>query len=179
MRPRIVSRIVGADTEQHFAPEVRQQILALQTAEKLTAIFTGVVERGTGKPAAVEGYTVAGKTGTAQKVDPQRGGYSSREVLASFVGYVPAEEPQLVILAIIDEPQKWRWGSQAAGPVFRRVAQEALHYLQIPPRRARALTMGASAKPSIMEAPEDRPSHHVWRPGVVQVTGGRRVQTRE
>jgi cell division protein FtsI (penicillin-binding protein 3) len=179
MRPRIVSRIIGADTEQHFAPEVRQQILSPQTAEKLTAIFTGVVERGTGKPAAVEGYTVAGKTGTAQKVDSQRGGYSSREVLASFVGYVPAEEPQLIILAIIDEPQKWRWGSQAAGPVFRRVAQEALHYLQIPPRRARTLTMGASARPSIMEAPEDHPSHHAWRSGVVQVTGGRRVQPRE
>jgi cell division protein FtsI (penicillin-binding protein 3) len=179
MRPRIVSRIVDADTEQQFTPEVRQQILSPQTVEKLTAIFTGVVERGTGKPAAVEGYAVAGKTGTAQKIDRQRGGYSDREVLASFVGYVPAEEPQLVLLVIIDEPKKLRWGSQAAAPVFRRVAQQALHYLQIPPRRARALTMGVSAEPSWTTVQEDRLSRNTTLPGVTQVTSERLVKIRE
>jgi cell division protein FtsI (penicillin-binding protein 3) len=179
MRPRIVSRIVDADTEKHFTPEVRQQILSPQTVKKLTAIFTGVVERGTGKPAAVEGYAVAGKTGTAQKLDRQRGGYSDREVLASFVGYVPAEEPQLVLLVIIDEPKKLRWGSQAAAPVFRRVAQQALHYLQIPPRRARAFTMGVSAEPSWTTVQDDRSSRNTTLPGVTTITGGRLVKIRE
>jgi cell division protein FtsI (penicillin-binding protein 3) len=145
MRPHIVKRVVDAETVRTFDPEVRWRVLSSQTAETLTAIFTGVVERGTGKPAAVEGYTVAGKTGTAQKADPERGIYSHRKILASFVGYVPAEAPQLVILVMLDEPQKLRWGSQAAAPVFHRIAQQALHYLQIPPQHARPLTVGFPA----------------------------------
>ena len=179
MRPRIVSRLVDAETETHFPPEVRQQILSPQTVEKLTTIFTGVVERGTGKTAAVEGYTVAGKTGTAQKVDRHRGVYSNREVMASFVGYMPAEEPQLILLVMIDEPQKLRWGSQAAAPVFQRVAQQALHYLQIPPRRARALTMGAAARSPLTTFQEEQPSVNTTPSGVVQVSGEPRVQRRE
>ena len=179
MRPRIVSRLVDAETETPFLPAVRQQILSPQTVEKLTAIFTGVVERGTGKTAAVEGYTVAGKTGTAQKVDRQRGVYSNREVMASFVGYMPAEEPQLIVLVMIDEPQKLRWGSQAAAPVFQRVAQQALHYLQIPPRRAQALTMGASAHSPLPTFQEEQTSVNTTPPGVVKVSGEPRVQRRE
>jgi cell division protein FtsI (penicillin-binding protein 3) len=147
--------------------------------EKLTTIFTGVVERGTGKTAAVEGYTVAGKTGTAQKVDRQRGVYSNREVMASFVGYMPAEEPQLIMLVMIDEPQKLRWGSQAAAPVFQRVAQQALHYLQIPPRRARALTMGASAYSPLRAFQEEQTSVNTTPPGVVKVSGEPQAQRRE
>jgi cell division protein FtsI (penicillin-binding protein 3) len=180
MRPRVVSRIVDGETETRFTPEVRHQVLSPQTAEKLTGIFIGVVERGTGKPAAVEGYTVAGKTGTAQKVDNQRGVYSNREVLASFVGYVPAEEPQIALLVMLDEPQKLRWGSQAAAPVFRRVAQQALHYLQIPPRRARVLTMGASVQPPVTTAlQEDRMSVDLTIPKVVMVSGGHKAHVRE
>jgi hypothetical protein len=101
-----------------------------------------VVERGTGKPAALDSYTVGGKTGTAQKA--VRGGYSHSKIIASFVGFVPVEDPQLVMLVMIDEPQISRWGSQAAGPAFRRIAQEALRYLQVPPQVARPLTVTAS-----------------------------------
>jgi cell division protein FtsI/penicillin-binding protein 2 len=129
-----------------FPPEVRRQVLDPQTVETLRGIFAGVVERGTGKPAAVEGYAVGGKTGTAQK--SEAGGYSHSKILASFVGFVPVEDPQLIILVMIDEPQISRWGSQAAGPVFRRVAQEALRYLQIPPQLARPLTVVAASQPS-------------------------------
>jgi cell division protein FtsI (penicillin-binding protein 3) len=179
MRPRIVSRLMDAETEIPFPPEVRQQILSPQTVEKLTAIFTGVVERGTGKTAAIEGYTVAGKTGTAQKVDRQRGVYSNREVMASFVGYMPAEEPQLIVLVMIDEPQKLRWGSQAAAPVFQRVAQQALHYLQIPPRRARTLTMGASAHSPLTTFQEEQTSVNTMPPAVVKASGEPRGQRRE
>jgi cell division protein FtsI (penicillin-binding protein 3) len=105
-------------------------------------MLVGAVDRGTGKKAAVDGYTVAGKTGTAQKVDPG-GGYSRRKVLASFVGFVPAEDPQAVILVMLDEPEKDRWGGTAAAPVFKRVAEQALHHLQVPSRYARPLTLEA------------------------------------
>jgi cell division protein FtsI/penicillin-binding protein 2 len=121
-------------------------VLDAQTVATLRSIFAGVVERGTGKPAAVEGYAVGGKTGTAQKA--AAGGYSHSKIVASFVGFVPVEEPQLAILVMLDEPQISRWGSQAAGPVFRRVAQEALRYLQIPPQLAKPLTVVAASPPS-------------------------------
>ncbi|MGQ4809094.1 Stage V sporulation protein D [Candidatus Entotheonellaceae bacterium PAL068K] len=139
MRPRLVRRIDAAQETKDFAPEVRRRVVSRQTAKQLTTILIGVVARGTGKLAAVEGYTVAGKTGTAQKVDSGRRGYSRRKVLTSFVGYVPAEAPQLVILIMVDEPQIWRWGGRAAAPVFRRLAQRALPYLQIPASPAQTL----------------------------------------
>jgi cell division protein FtsI (penicillin-binding protein 3) len=143
LRPRIVERIVEGEDIQYFPPEARRQALDKQTVEKLRSIFAGVVERGTGKVAAVEGYTVGGKTGTAQKADGKA--YSHSKIVASFVGFVPVEEPQLVILVMVDEPQTARWGSQAAGPVFRRVAQEALRYLQVSPHIARPLTVMAAS----------------------------------
>jgi cell division protein FtsI/penicillin-binding protein 2 len=142
LRPRMVERIVAGDDIRDVPSEVRRQILDPQTVEKLRAVFAGVVERGTGKAAALEGYAVGGKTGTAQKAE--RGGYSHSKVVASFVGFVPLEDPQLVMLVMIDEPQISRWGSQAAGPVFRRIAQEALRYLQVLPQVARPLTVTAS-----------------------------------
>lgn len=144
MQPRLVQRMVTADAVQDFTPQVRRRILTRQTTKQLTAILAGAVARGTGQPAAVEGYRVAGKTGTAQKIDPVRGGYSRQKVLASFVGYVPAEAPQIVVLVMLDEPQIDRWGSQAAAPVFRRIAQQALHYLQIPPQNVQALPLPAT-----------------------------------
>ena len=116
-------------------------------------ILVGVVERGTGKQAAVEGYTVAGKTGTAQKVE--RGGYSHSKILASFVGYVPAEAPQLAILVIIDEPLLAKWGGEAAGPVFKRVAQQALYYLQVPSRQTQMLSLETALNPSPAPQPGD------------------------
>jgi cell division protein FtsI (penicillin-binding protein 3) len=142
MRPRVVTRLVGGDAEQVIAPQARRRVLVRQTAAQLTAMLVGAVDRGTGKKAAVDGYTVAGKTGTAQKVDPG-GGYSRRKVLASFVGFVPAEDPQAVILVMLDEPEKDRWGGTAAAPVFKRVAEQALHHLQVPSRYARPLTLEA------------------------------------
>jgi cell division protein FtsI (penicillin-binding protein 3) len=143
MRPRMVERLVDGEEVQEFPVEIRRRALAPETAERLMAIFTGVVKRGTGKSAAIEGYTVAGKTGTAQK--PDRGRYSHQKIVASFVGFVPAEAPQLVMLVLVDEPQTLRWGSQAAAPVFKRIAQEALRHLQIPPRHAWPLTVEATA----------------------------------
>jgi cell division protein FtsI (penicillin-binding protein 3) len=146
MRPRMVEHMVQGDDVQFFAPQVRHQVLSPQTVERINDILVGVVERGTGKQAAVEGYTVAGKTGTAQKVE--HGSYSHSKILASFVGYAPAEAPQLAILVIIDEPLRAKWGGEAAAPVFKRVAQQALYYLQVPSRQTQMLSLEAAMDPA-------------------------------
>jgi cell division protein FtsI (penicillin-binding protein 3) len=135
LRPRLVDRIVKGDLEQTFKPERRRRILSQQTTNRLTSILVGVVERGTGTQAALDGYLVAGKSGTAQKAE--NGRYSHSKVVASFIGYAPAEAPRFVMLVMFDEPKKKRWGGSAAAPVFRRIAAQALHHLQVPPGRIR------------------------------------------
>jgi cell division protein FtsI (penicillin-binding protein 3) len=91
-------------------------------------------EGGTGINAALEGYTVSGKTGTAQKTDAQ-GTYAKGKYTAAFVGFTPVENPELAILVVVDEPQKNYHGGVVAAPVFKKIAQEALQYLNIPPTR--------------------------------------------
>jgi len=154
MRPRMVEHVVQGDESQFFAPEVRHRVLSPQTLERMNEILVGVIERGTGKQAAVEGYTVAGKTGTAQKVE--HGSYSHSKVLAAFVGYVPAEAPQLAIVVMIDEPQLAKWGGEAAAPVFKRVAQQALYYLQVPSRQTQTLSLETMLDPTPTPPSEDR-----------------------
>jgi cell division protein FtsI (penicillin-binding protein 3) len=154
MRPRIIEHLVQGDDAQFFAPQVRHQVLSSQTVERINDILVGVVERGTGKQAAVEGYTVAGKTGTAQKVE--HGVYSHSKIVASFVGYVPAEAPQLAILVIIDEPLRAKWGGEAAAPVFKRVAQQALYALQVPSRQTQMLSLETALNPPPAPQPGDR-----------------------
>jgi cell division protein FtsI/penicillin-binding protein 2 len=98
------------------------------------SMMRDVVLEGTGTEAAVEGYQVAGKTGTAAKPDP-RGGYSTSRYVASFVGAVPASDPRLVILVTVDEPSTI-WGGTVAAPAFQQIAHFALQYLEIPPDAA-------------------------------------------
>ena len=135
LRPRLVDRMVKGDLEQTFKPERRRRILSQQTTNRLTSILVGVVERGTGAQAALDGYLVAGKSGTAQKAE--NGRYSRSKVVVSFIGYAPAEAPRFVMLVMFDEPKKKRWGGSAAAPVFRRIAEQTLHHLQVPPGRIR------------------------------------------
>jgi cell division protein FtsI (penicillin-binding protein 3) len=90
--------------------------------------------RGTGKGAALEGYSVAGKTGTAQKYDAGLGRYSNQKTTASFVGYLPAQQPRAAILVSLDEPQgEMAWGGVAAAPVFRSLAEHTMRLLRVPP----------------------------------------------
>jgi len=95
-----------------------------------------VVEHGTGHFAAVAGYEVAGKTGTAQKLDPATRRYSRAPGVLSFIGIVPADEPRLVLLVLLDEPKTEKWGSEAAAPIFSAIAGPVLRYLDVPPRDA-------------------------------------------
>jgi len=128
LEPHLVDRVEGGD-----APEPkRRRIVSRRTAQQLTQMLRGVVEEGSGTPAKVPGYRVAGKTGTAAKPEPT-GGYSTSRYVASFVGFVPASRPRLVVLVTVDEPKGAIWGGTVAAPVFSEIAQFALQYLEVPP----------------------------------------------
>jgi len=133
MKPYVVSEIRDGGGQVVFqaVPQVRRRPISPETAQALTGILEGAVVRGTGSRSAIPSYRVAGKTGTAQKVDPETGVYSPTLFVGSFAGYVPADDPRLAILVVIDEPQAESWGGVVAAPVFRRVAEQALPYLGV------------------------------------------------
>jgi cell division protein FtsI (penicillin-binding protein 3) len=137
MRPYVVSEIRASTGEPvaQFGPVVRRRSISSETAKIMTDILRGVVlTGGTGTLAAVPGYDVAGKTGTAQKVDPLTGGYSATRTVSSFVGFLPADDPKLAILVMVDEPQTVHWGGAVAAPVFQRIAAQAVRHLGILPK---------------------------------------------
>ncbi len=136
MKPMLVSRVtdVQGNVVEEMTPTVRRQVVPSHVARLVGDMLTGVTgPGGTGEAAAMEGYLVAGKTGTAQKADFTRGGYAPDAWTATFVGFVPANRPRLVISVVIDEPVIEHYGGTIAGPVFRRVAAEALRHLGVPP----------------------------------------------
>lgn len=109
-----------------------RRIVSLQTAARMQRLMEAVVRTGTGKSAKPQGYAAAGKTGTAQKLDPATGAYSTRDYVASFVGYTPAQSPQFAIIVVLDSPRGKYHGGEVAGPVFRRIAEQVLAYRNIP-----------------------------------------------
>jgi cell division protein FtsI (penicillin-binding protein 3) len=128
LRPHLVER-VGSDDR----PAVRaRRILSRRVARQVMAMMRDVVVEGTGTAAALPGYQVAGKTGTAAKPEPD-GGYSTSRYVASFVGVVPATNPRLVVLVTVDEPGSASWGGVVAAPAFAEIARFGLQYLEIPP----------------------------------------------
>jgi cell division protein FtsI (penicillin-binding protein 3) len=149
LRPHIIRRIVDEDPEPRYAaqPQVEQRVMSEPTARTLTDILVGAVEQGTGKAARMEGYRVAGKTGTAQKVDAS-GRYSKRGRMSSFIGYVPAEHPRLVVLVTLDTPRKATYGGVVAAPTFRRIAEYGLERLGV-----RALPPSPVEPPPPVEPP--------------------------
>ncbi|MGD9061691.1 MAG: penicillin-binding protein 2, partial [Desulfobacterales bacterium] len=135
MKPYFVQAITDQNHEplKQFQPQKVRRVISIQTARTVRAIMKTVTnEGGTGVNAALDGYTVCGKTGTARKLD-ESGIYSKSKYMASFIGFTPAEKPRLAIVVVIDEPQGAYYGGTVAAPVFRRVARETLHYLNIPP----------------------------------------------
>ena len=135
MKPYFVKAITNQSgkTLKQFQPQAVRQVISKRNARTVRNIMqTVITEGGTGINAALEGYTVCGKTGTARKLD-QNGAYSDKMHIASFVGFIPAENPKLTILVVIDEPQGKYYGGTVAAPVFRRIAREALNYLNVPP----------------------------------------------
>ena len=104
-------------------------------------ILKFVVKGGTGGKAALDGFDVAGKTGTAQKYNTPTRSYSKTEFISSFIGYAPANAPRLVILVMIDNPKGMHWGGVVAAPVFREIAKKSLRYLNVPSRKERVFIL--------------------------------------
>ena len=130
MKPFVVRGLMDrkGNLVQAYHPTVVRRVISPQTAQRLTAILTDVVgmEDGTGKHARIMKMAVAGKTGTSQKFDFAKRAYSSEKVKTSFMGFFPAEDPQVAILVILDEPQRDKWGGVAAAPVFRDIGEQLL-----------------------------------------------------
>lgn len=156
--PRIIKSITGADgkTVGESTPTVLRQVVSPETAAQVGNALRGVVsDRGTAAGAAVPGFTLAGKTGTAQKLDPN-GGYDSQKTVVSFSGYLPAERPEFVGLVVLDDPhtktREENYGGKVAGPIFARIAEKAARYLNLEPheevRKAVAVGQVALTNPA-------------------------------
>ncbi|HET9225960.1 MAG TPA: penicillin-binding protein 2 [Thermoanaerobaculia bacterium] len=161
MKPHVMAGVGrnGVVQASQTGPSVAGHPIAPATARELSRLLEGVVIQGTGKGAAVPGYGVAGKTGTAQI--PVRGGYSARGYLPSFVGFAPADNPVMVGVVAVAEPQGWEYhGGQVAAPVFGAIARQVLLYLGIRPvREAPGVWPGQVQIASAEEAapPEESP----------------------
>jgi len=150
MKPYVVERILD-DTGQEvqkFEPQLVRRVISPETSRQMAGIMETVTANGgTGTNAAVEGFRVAGKTGTAQKVDSVTHRYGAKRT-ASFVGFIPADKPKLTILVVVDEPKTSQYGGVVAAPAFRGIAQNALAYLKVVPAAV------AAKQPKVMETKE-------------------------
>ncbi len=137
MRPRMVQAINDADGRpiRTFEPEAIRQVVSAGTARSVRRIMrTVITEGGTGVKADLDGYSVSGKTGTAQKID-KNGRYAPDRYVASFVGFAPTEQPALAVLVMVDEPKGNHYGGIVAAPAFKQIVKESLSYLNIAPAR--------------------------------------------
>ncbi|MFH1776358.1 MAG: penicillin-binding transpeptidase domain-containing protein [Candidatus Omnitrophota bacterium] len=132
VKPRIVECIVDDNNEliKKFETKIKKRVLSTDTAIKMKDILKKVVEEGTGRAAFMDSYTACGKTGTAQKIEPN-GSYSHSRFVASFVGFAPYDNPRIVIVVSVDEPKPVYYGGVVAAPVFREVAEKTLKYLNV------------------------------------------------
>lgn len=144
MEPRVVRALERDGVREVVAPKVIRRVIEPVTAATLRTILREVVEKGTARSARIDGYPAAGKTGTARKVAPT-GGYSYTDYFASFVGFVPADEPELTILVVVDSPRTSIYGGTVAAPIFRRIAEASLQYLGVPPREGDATRLTVRA----------------------------------
>jgi cell division protein FtsI (penicillin-binding protein 3) len=136
MKPFIVERILDDSGQEikKFEPQVLNRVISPETAQIVTKMMESVTSNGgTGTNAAVEGFKVAGKTGTAQKADPVTHSYGAKRT-ASFIGFIPSDKPKLTILVVVDEPKTSQYGGVVAAPAFRAIANNSLAYLKITPQ---------------------------------------------
>jgi cell division protein FtsI (penicillin-binding protein 3) len=131
-RPRIVREMRGEVMPVRHSDAGPRQATDQKTAAEMRGMMEDVVLEGTGKPAQLSGYTAAGKSGTAQKIDPATGRYSATQYNSSFVGFAPVNDPAISILVVLDSPVGAHHGGEVGGPVFKRVAEQVLAYLAVP-----------------------------------------------
>jgi len=134
LEPVVIKELIDEDGKVlwSYQPRVIRRVITEDVAKQVKDMLLKVVEYGTGKLAQVQGYNVCGKTGTAQKIDPLTRKYSKTKYISSFCGFLPYENPQIVILVVLDEPETNYWASEVACPVFSNIAKETINYLNIP-----------------------------------------------
>jgi cell division protein FtsI (penicillin-binding protein 3) len=138
MLPRITKAVLkNGKVVETFKPKRVRRVISEKTSRQMIEVLKNTVKNGTGKPAALTGFEAAGKTGTAQKYNNATGAYSKKDFLSSFIGFVPADAPKIVVLVMIDSPRKAHWGGEVAGPVFRKISKEVLRYLNVPAKNER------------------------------------------
>jgi cell division protein FtsI/penicillin-binding protein 2 len=135
-------RLVAAVARQPL-----RQVIKPETARAIIQMMVGATEGGTGKGARIDGYTVAGKTATAEKPAPT-GGYDPGRYVASFLGLVPVPNPRLAILVALDEPRGVYSGGEVAAPVFKQIASQILWYLRVPPSAGRSPSNSLISSPA-------------------------------
>lgn len=178
MRPYLVKSIVDkrGRTVREFYPSIRRSVISSETAKRARDILEGVVRKdGTAPKAAIKGYAVGGKTGTAQKVDREKRTYSDEKFVAFFGGFAPSDSPGIVILVALDEPKGRSSGGFVAAPVFSDVGGWALNHLNITPSFQLASQVSLTAKPAqhlqaevkMLQAGQQNSSHPVEREGVL------------
>jgi cell division protein FtsI (penicillin-binding protein 3) len=145
-----------------FHPPQQHRVISTMTAAQMKKMMESVVLDGTARRAILDGYTIGGKTGTAQKVDPKTGAYSKTKYVASFVGFAPVNTPAITIAVILDSAQGLHQGGQVSAPVFKRIAEQVLEYMHVPhdiePKNQtqRQLLMAAAKKDDDAEERSDR-----------------------
>jgi cell division protein FtsI (penicillin-binding protein 3) len=146
-QPRVVRDVFLGGSHEPVAPAAGRRVVSRETAERMKEILSGVVEEGTGTTAQLTGYSVAGKTGTAQKID-STGTYSKTHYVPSFVGFAPVQNPAITILVVIDSPVGAYYGREVAAPVFRSIAEQTLGYLNVPQDNPSSWPQVASSAPA-------------------------------
>ncbi len=174
LRPRLIKRVLDPATGEVLEatqPEVLRQVVRPETARTISRWLVGVIEepRGTGKRARLDGWTAAGKTGTAQKVDRVSGGYAADRHFSSFVGFAPAEDARIVVGVFVDEPKGEIYGGEVAAPAFREVVEYALRMMGVP-SAASAAAPAPAAEPAEDEQPE--PPAVEWSDSAAAEAGG-------
>ncbi len=167
VKPSLIREIRTIDGEVLYRgrPKYEGRVISAETSRTMRRLLADVVsEHGTGSLAKIGGYSVGGKTGTSQKVDPVKGGYSDKRI-ASFIGFFPVDEPQFVITVIIDEPKEEIYGGLVAAPIFKRIASKVAIYAGIPPDEGSEDFQVARAVP-----PGFSPPGADGRPPVVKVS---------
>lgn len=154
-KPHVGKAWVNPDTGQvveKIEPEFVRQVVSENTSKQVRSALESVVALGTGRPAFIDGYRVGGKTGTAQKVI--NGRYSSSEHIVSFIGFAPADDPQIVVYTAVDNPQGIQFGGVVAAPIVKNIMEDSLHYLKVPPRKDQLAKNYKLGEQPIVEVPD-------------------------
>jgi cell division protein FtsI (penicillin-binding protein 3) len=160
MRPLLIKEVLDGQGRvvTRNKPVALRRVISADTARKMKGLLAAVLKPdGTGARAALAQYQAAGKTGTAQNSNRHTSGYSDDRYTASFVGFAPVTDPKILVVVVVNEPQKGFHGGVVAAPTFRRIAQQALHALQVPPEKIReksekvaAFDNGVPTQPSLV-----------------------------